>query len=93
MTRFAYMPPNLIISGAAIREHRLRKGLSVQELADKAGLSHGGLHRMETKVRQPTMASVRKVAAALGIEISELMREEPAPAPAVVVDAPTAVAP
>jgi transcriptional regulator with XRE-family HTH domain len=77
------MRPHLIVSGAAIREHRLRKGLSVQELADKAGLSYGGLYRMETKVRQPNMASVRKVAAALGIEIAELLREEPPPAAAV----------
>lgn len=77
------MGPALIISGAAIREHRLRKGLSVQELADLAGLSYGGLYRMETKVRQPNMASARKVAAALGIEMADLMREvTPTPAAA-----------
>lgn len=91
MTRFRHMQPHLIISGAAIREERIRKGLSVQELADKAGLSAGGLHRIEGGLRRaPHMASVRALSAALEVDISAFLREAPPAATPEAAHAPVA---
>jgi DNA-binding Xre family transcriptional regulator len=56
------------------REHR---GLGLNELAAKAGVGRGYLSQIENGMRKGTAATLRKLAAALGIEIEDLMRPDP----------------
>lgn len=52
------------------REHR---GLSQRALAQKAGLNFAYLSQIETGARQGTVATVKKLAEALGLEASDLI--------------------
>ncbi len=57
-----------------IRIERERRGLSQQQLADKAGISRGYLARLETARQDPTVGTVEKVARALRIKLADLFR-------------------
>lgn len=52
------------------REYR---GLKLTELAAKAGFSHSYLSRLERGEKQPTIATLRKLAAALDVPPGNLM--------------------
>ena len=52
------------------REHR---GLSQRALAERAGLNFAYLSQIETGVRQGPVATMKKLAAALGLEVSDLI--------------------
>lgn len=51
---------------------RLQKMLSQEELAEKAGLSRVAVTRLETGRVDARFATVRKLAAALGVEPTDL---------------------
>ena len=51
------------------REHR---GLTQQALADRAGISKPYLSQLEAGKRQPSLAVLRALAAALGVEIEDI---------------------
>ncbi|MGP0100094.1 MAG: helix-turn-helix domain-containing protein [Solirubrobacteraceae bacterium] len=57
--------------GQAIREARVARGLSQEEVAHKADLHPTWLSHIEAG-RNPAWGTVRRIAAALGIEVSEL---------------------
>ncbi|MER7250131.1 tetratricopeptide repeat protein [Kribbella sp. NPDC000426] len=78
---------------AAVRQFRLRAGLTQEVLSDRSGVSVSTIRGMETGTRRnPQLASVRRLAAALDLQPSELDEllaaaagvAEPAPAPAPV---------
>ena len=50
------------------RKARAERGWSLQQLADRAGLSPAAVHKIEKSGMTPTIASLMKVAAALGQE-------------------------
>jgi transcriptional regulator with XRE-family HTH domain/uncharacterized protein YaiE (UPF0345 family) len=59
--------------GARIRQRRQSLGMTLVELADAAGLSHPFLSQIERGQARPSMASLRRVAAALGVSEATLL--------------------
>ena len=60
--------------GEAIRQLREKRDLTQEELAGKARLSGRTLSAIETGSANPTWATVRDIAAALGVSVAELAR-------------------
>jgi XRE family transcriptional regulator, fatty acid utilization regulator len=59
-----------------ITELRLAAGMTQQELAVKAGLSISNLSQIEQgKRKDPRISTVSALAAALGVDVTELLRE------------------
>ena len=54
----------------AIRE---RRGLTQEQLAEKAGIGRSYLARLETARQDPTLSTLEKIAKALGVKISKLI--------------------
>lgn len=67
---------------AHVRDHRSRAGLSLAEVAARAGIGKSTLHQLETGEANPSIETLWAVAEALGVPFGELI--EPA-APAVRV--------
>jgi transcriptional regulator with XRE-family HTH domain len=57
---------------------RLREGypLTVRELAERSGISHNTITIIENSHRTANPSTIRKLAAALGVEPSELMWQD-----------------
>jgi transcriptional regulator with XRE-family HTH domain len=53
---------------------RRRGGLSQSRLAERAGLSRDGIHKIEHGYRSPRIDSLILIAAALGVEPATLLR-------------------
>lgn len=66
-----------------LRLRRLQAGLTLEALADSAGISTSFLAYLETNKKKPSLATVAKLATALGIPVSELLNEKAVPRPAV----------
>jgi mannose-6-phosphate isomerase-like protein (cupin superfamily) len=60
---------------ASLREERLRAGLTLEQLAQKAELSTAHLSRLESGDRQPSVAALISLARALGVSLSWLLGE------------------
>lgn len=56
---------------------RLREnhGLSVRSLASKAGMSYTYVSNVENGKADPSLSVLKRLAAALGVTVSELVRE------------------
>ena len=61
--------------GKAIRAERERQGLSQEALGDAAGLDRTYVSGLERATRNPTLASMEKLASALGVPLSKLVAE------------------
>ena len=59
-----------------IRELREEAGLTLNELAPKAGVSTGQLSNLETGKRELTMPVQERIAAALGVMVADLLLPE-----------------
>ncbi len=60
-----------------IRGLRFQHGITQVELAVKAGIPRASLANMESEKGNPSIASLLKVAGALGVSIDELVNNEP----------------
>ena len=61
-----------------LRAWRDRRGLSLHELADRAGVSYVTIARIESGRMSPTVTTLEKLAQALGITVRDLFpREKP----------------
>ena len=60
--------------GEAIRQLRSKHSLTQEDLAHKAGITTGTLSLIERGQANPTWATVRGIAAALGVSMGELGR-------------------
>ncbi len=60
---------------AKLRSVREEKGLSVNRLAETAGLTHVGVLNIESGNRSPQLRTALKLADALGIRLSEILAE------------------
>ena len=61
-----------------IRAIRQRKKLTLQALAKKAGnMSYTFLSNVETGKADPSLSTLRRLADALGVSVSELVKEPP----------------
>lgn len=60
-----------------LREVRLRKVLTQEELAQRSGVAEATISRIETGQQEARISTIRKLAAALGVEPGELIIQEP----------------
>lgn len=58
-----------------LREKRLRKELSVNEVATRSGLSHAMVSRVEKRERLPTIDTLLRISEALEIDLARLIRK------------------
>jgi len=61
--------------GGKLATARAERGWSLQQLADRAGLSPAAIHKIEKSGMTPTIASLMKIAAALGKSVSYFIDE------------------
>ncbi len=59
--------------GMKIQELRTKRAMTQEILAKKARLSRGYLARVETGRHEPTLTTLRKLAKALGVPVTELL--------------------
>jgi transcriptional regulator with XRE-family HTH domain len=59
--------------GKNLKDARFRAGLTQQELADKEGTTQTTVARIERDAVEPEVTTVRKLAAALDVSISDLL--------------------
>ncbi len=69
--------PGLPPIGAAIRDRRRRLDLTLQDLADRSGLSVPFLSQVERDRAMPSLTSLTSIAAALGVEMSYFVGAPP----------------
>jgi XRE family transcriptional regulator, regulator of sulfur utilization len=58
--------------GRAIRQLRNDRGLTQKELADAADVNRTEMSNIERGARNPAWGTVKRIARALGVEVSEL---------------------
>jgi transcriptional regulator with XRE-family HTH domain len=58
-----------------LKELRESAGLSQAELASKVGVTQGFISHIELGIREPTLRLARKLAAALGVSVADLLDE------------------
>ena len=73
--------------GAKVAKARAERGWSLAQLAERAGLSTGAVHKIEKSGMTPTIASLMKVASALGKSVGYFVEESDAARPVTVVRA------
>ena len=54
--------------GAVIKEEREKRGLSMRDVANEVGLSHGALQKIESGLIHPTISTVLRIADSLHLE-------------------------
>lgn len=59
--------------GEKVREERLKKGLSQEELAEKAGVHRTYIGMIERGEKNITLMNIKKVANALDLKIDQLL--------------------
>ena len=65
--------------GKRVRNARRRANMSIKTLASLSGLSVAAIQRIETTRMVPTIASLSKIAEALGKDVTFLVQEEDSP--------------
>ena len=73
--------------GARLRELRLKRGWTLEELACRCGLSRAFLSRLESGGRQASIAAALTLARIFNVSIASLFESEPAAEPCVIVRA------
>lgn len=71
--------------GAKLTAARAERGWSLAELARRAGVSTASVHKIEKSGMTPTIATLMKVASALGTSVSYFIDEDVAVPAAIVV--------
>lgn len=69
--------------GSGIRAERLRQNLTLAQLAERAGLSASALSQIERGVTDPSIGSLRRIAAALEVPFFQFLLERESPDPVV----------
>jgi transcriptional regulator with XRE-family HTH domain len=63
--------------GTRLLQLRNQKGLSQRQLSQRCGLASSYLSRIENRRLEPRPRTLRRIAAALGVPVSELFEERP----------------
>jgi transcriptional regulator with XRE-family HTH domain len=71
------------VLGSGIRAERLRQNLTLAQLAERAGLSASALSQIERGVTDPSIGSLRRIAAALEVPFFQFLLERESPDPVV----------
>lgn len=61
--------------GSKVARARAERGWSLQQLADRAGVSPAAIHKVEKSGMTPTITSLMKIAVALGKSVSHFVEE------------------
>ena len=61
------------LNPSRLREARLRRMLTQQELAERAGTTEATVNRLENGLQRPRISTVRKLADVLGVAPEELI--------------------
>src|SRR4051794_7621239 len=61
--------------GSNVRNLRKQRGLTLQQVADGAGLSKGFVSQVESGTATPSIASLKKIADVLGTPLAALLEE------------------
>ena len=62
-----------ILIGRSLREARRRQGMTLRAVADKAGVTESFLSQVERDIASPSIATLRRIAVALGTSIGTLL--------------------
>ncbi|MBE7462135.1 MAG: helix-turn-helix domain-containing protein [Planctomycetes bacterium] len=62
--------------GARIRQTRIAQGLRLEDLASRAGFTKGFLSKIENGKASPPIATLLKLAAALGVDATDLLQDD-----------------
>ena len=70
-------PPTQVLRqfGRAVRDQRMKKGLTQQQLADACGLDISYIGGIERGQRNPTLGVIHSIAMVLGSKISEMTKK------------------
>jgi transcriptional regulator with XRE-family HTH domain len=71
--------------GAKVAKARAERGWSLAQLAERAGVSRAAVHKIEKSGMTPTIASLMKVASALGKSVGYFVEEPDASRPVTVI--------
>ena len=69
MRKYSRIPKNI---GKRMQKYRKEKGLSQVEMAEKIGVSPTYIGFIEQGVRNPSIATLDKIARVLGVKLSEI---------------------
>lgn len=69
--------------GERIRQKRQQSEISLQELANRTGLTASFLSQVERDVTEPSISSLRRIASALEVPVFFFLLDEGAPSPVV----------
>jgi transcriptional regulator with XRE-family HTH domain len=73
-----------LILGDRLRAAREQRGLTLDQLAERSGLSKAHLSRLESGERQPSIAALLDLANVLGVRVSTVLGEDVGSAPIAV---------
>lgn len=62
-----------------IKKIRTKKKMTLQDLADRTGLTKGYLSKLERSEKAPPYSTLSKIVGAMGLEITDVLREDPGP--------------
>ncbi|HET7521273.1 MAG TPA: cupin domain-containing protein [Candidatus Limnocylindria bacterium] len=62
-----------ILIGRSLRETRRRQGMTLRTVADRAGVTESFLSQVERDIASPSIATLRRIATALGTTIGTLL--------------------
>lgn len=65
----------LLALGAAVRQRRQALGLTQEQLSLRSGIHQRWISNLETGVRNPSYGSIRRLAEAMEVALSELIAE------------------
>jgi transcriptional regulator with XRE-family HTH domain len=63
----------VVYIGDRLKNLRIRRALTQQELAERAGISSNALKRIELSKAEPHISTLRKLARALDVDPAELL--------------------
>ncbi len=64
----------VVFIGDRLKDVRVRRAMTQEELAEKAGVGKNTVNRIERNLTEPHMSTLRKLAKALGVEPEELVK-------------------
>ena len=62
------------LNGQRLRQLRVQKALSLRALGERSGVAFDAINKLENGKRPARLATIRKLAEALDVEPSELMK-------------------
>jgi transcriptional regulator with XRE-family HTH domain len=69
-------PRFTVVDGARLRQLRQERALSLRELGETTGIAFDTINKLELGKRDAQPRTIRRLAAALGVEPKELMKGE-----------------